>query len=167
MAKFTFRLEPVLEMRVRQERARQLESARLERERLASEAMLRRIQVEFDQARAHLRDALVGRVPDAAAGSSGMAAVRALSAETLHLTRRATAAAIEMSGILRRQEAAREELLRAAAARKAVEVLKAKALERHRRELARWEAADLDELAVMRRPSRGGTWSVPGGRPSA
>lgn len=156
MRPFRFRLDPVLDQRRRREREAQVGVARLESERAAAESRLRAIQREFDDVRAELRQALGGArhalaaAPATTAQASGLVTARALSFDSLHLTRRAQAAAIEMAGILRRQEVARAELLRAASARKAVTLLRERALELHRRELQRREAAELDELVVMR-----------------
>ncbi len=49
---------------------------------------------------------------------------------------------------MRRLEAARGELLRAAAARKAVELLRERQREQWRQEMGRREIADLDDIAA-------------------
>nr|MCU0689024.1 flagellar FliJ family protein [Phycisphaerales bacterium] len=58
--------------------------------------------------------------------------------------------AIEMAGVLKRVEIARAELLAATVARKAMETLRDKALAEWNREQAQREAAELDDLTLMR-----------------
>lgn len=153
---FVFRLQPVLEQRERLEEHAQLRVAALERERLVRESVLRSIQEELLDTRRCLRAGLhpsaqpaEARGSDGAMGT-GLNGVRAAASASLHLAVRAQRAAMELAGALKRLDLARAELLKATAERKAVQLLKDRALEAHRREGLRREAAALDELAVMR-----------------
>jgi len=153
---FVFRLQPVLEQRERLEEQAQLRVAALERERLLGESVLRSIQAELLDTRRHLRaglhptsQAVAGMSPDAPA-RPGLAGVRAAASASLHLAVRAQRAAMELAGTLKRLDSARAELLKVTADRKAVQLLKDRALEAFRREQLKREAAALDELVVMR-----------------
>lgn len=153
---FVFRLQPVLEQRERIEEQAQLRVAALERERLLGESVLRSIQEELLDTRKSLRAGLhpaprsgTGSGPESALGS-GLNGVRAAANASLHLAVRAQRAAMELAGTLRRLESARAELLKTTADRKAVQLLKDRAVEAHRREALKREAGELDELVVMR-----------------
>lgn len=144
-AKFRFRLQPVLEMRERAEQQQQLRVAELESERLRLEEHLRAIQAELAGARRDLRDRLARP-----GEGGGIAAVRLQANTSLHTTLKAQRAAIELAGTLSRLTAARSDLRSAAAARQAVEKLKAKRQAEHSRMVRYAEDLDLDELTVMR-----------------
>lgn len=149
--RFVFNLQAVLERRAAIEEIEQRKVASLERERLAIEdrirAYQRSISIAKDDLRAHL-DSGVG--PAGSRRPVLVHAVRMQAGASLHLTARAQQAVFELAGVLKRLELARAELLRAATARKAVELLRAKRFEEWRLESLRAEARDADEMSVMR-----------------
>ncbi|MFN7022348.1 MAG: flagellar export protein FliJ [Phycisphaerales bacterium] len=144
-AKFRFRLQPVLEMRERAEQREQLRVAEMESERMRLEERLRAIQSELADARRDLRDRLARP-----GEGGGLSAVRLQANTSLHTTLKAQRAAIELAGTLSRLSAARADLRSAAAARQAVEKLKAKRRAEHAEMVRHAEDHDLDELTVMR-----------------
>lgn len=149
MARFRFQFESLLEVRRRTEQERQRVVAELERERLTIEDELRTCQRSIVQSKGGLRDMLGGR----SAGEPKVldfAAVRLQTGAAFHLTHRAQQIALRLAGAHRRLEAARASLLEAAAARKAVELLKDKRFAEWKREIERREAAAVDELTTMR-----------------
>lgn len=165
---FVFRLQPVLEQRERIEEQAQLRVAAIERERLLGESVLRSIQEELVDTQRCLRAGLhPSSAPAADAASaaevaaSGLHGVRAAASASLHLAVRAQRAAMELAGTLKRLDAARAELLRAAADRKAVKLLKDRAYEAYRREALMREAAALDELVVMRHGRTESVFALP------
>jgi len=140
--KFAFRLEPVLEMRRRAEEERQRVVALLERERLEVEEKLRAVQRSIEAARQEQREMLSAGGPVAVHG------VRLQAGAAMAAMGRAHHLALELAGVMKRLESARGELLRAAAARKAVELLRERQLEQWRQEMGRREIADLDDIAA-------------------
>ena len=144
--RFTFRLQPVLEQRERAERDQQLKVAAIEGKRVEIEAALRDAEERLMGARRELRASLGEGGP----GAVSIDAVRLHMSGGLHQTLRARQLALELSGVLSRLQRERQALGQLAAERKAVELLKRKRREEHDRELARREAAELDELTVMR-----------------
>ena len=145
MARFVFNLQPVLRQRELVERERQREVAVLERERLAIEAKLRGWQQAIGQERADMRSA-----HESNNGRLNLDAVRVQSHATLGMVMRAQRAAVELSGVMRRLDAARARLLEAAAARKAIERLRDRRQEHWRSEQKAAEARELDAMTVMR-----------------
>lgn len=147
MAKFVFELEGLLRARAAEERRRQMVVGALEGERARVEALIRACQSAIVQGKDDLREALGG----AKAGAPvDLASVRMQAGAGLHLVARAQRHVFELAGVHRKLDAARLELLKAATARKAVEVLREQRLEAWREEQKRLEAAALDELAVTR-----------------
>lgn len=147
MARFVFEHEALLEQRRRAERERQVVVAQLERERMELEGVLRGAQRSLASCKTDLRDALHGRGGGARVD---IGAVRMQASASFGLTARAQGVAIRLAGSMRRLEAARRELMAASAARRAVELLRERRLEQWRREQARREAAELDEIATTR-----------------
>ncbi|MBI1190856.1 MAG: hypothetical protein GC200_09285 [Tepidisphaera sp.] len=147
MAKFVFELEGLLRARAAEERKRQLVVGAFERERARIEDLIRECQSAIVRGRDDLREALGG----ARAGSAvDLAGVRMQAGAGLHMVARAQRHVFELAGVHRKLDAARLELLKAATARKAVEMLKERRFEEWREEQKRLEAAAMDELAVMR-----------------
>ena len=142
MRKFVFKLEPVLEMRRRAEEERQRAVALLERERLGIEDRLRAVQRSIEGARAEQRGML------SAGGAVAVHGVRLQAGAAMAAVGRAHQLALELAGVMKRLDAARAELLRAAAARKAVELLRERQQEQWRLEMGRREIADLDDIAA-------------------
>lgn len=144
MPRFRFNLEAVLELRRREERDKQLVVASLEQDRLALEDRIRSLQRGIVQERLDLRDRLGG---DGAAVR--LDDVRVQANAGLHMVARAQRAVLELSGVHKRLDAARAELLETTKRRKAVQMLRDRRFDEWRREQSRREAAELDELAVM------------------
>jgi flagellar export protein FliJ len=146
MAKFVFQLEAVLTQRRAFERERQRALAVVERERVRLEGELSAVQARIDAERGELRTGLAG-------GGSGTVDVRGVRYQAQHslgLFARARQLVLQISGVHAQLEARRRELLEAATARKAVELLREKRLEEWKQERARRETAMLDDMNVMR-----------------
>jgi flagellar biosynthesis chaperone FliJ len=156
--RFVFRLDPVLEQRKRAEQQHQLRVAELEREKLAIESKLREYQLAIIEGRQALRDELAGIGASSGGGAIGgvgggrvaLETVRAQASSSLHLVAKAQQAALELAGSHQRLTQQRALLIQATAARKAVELLKARRHEEFKLDQRRREHADLDELTVMR-----------------
>jgi flagellar protein FliJ len=143
--KFRFRLQPVLEQRERLEQEKQRRFAELERERLAAEGSLRRMQQDIQDAKLDLRARLGG----AGGAVVIIPEVRAQASASLHMEARARQAAMTVAGAYRRVERARAELLQAATARKAVDLLREKRFEEWRQEQLHADAAQVDEAGTQ------------------
>jgi flagellar export protein FliJ len=152
MAKrFEFELEPVLEMRKRLERQKQLAVAELQAQRLALEERIRAAQQSLADGRRYVRELLTpGGMAGTGDGMAAVARVRLSAHMALHTTVHVQRLAIELSGVVQRQNAARAELLRAAVARKAVEALRARRWAAWLAEQKRLETAAIDEINTQR-----------------
>lgn len=151
---FCFELEAVLEARLRAEREAQRALAVLERERrsLLDEAL--RLQRSMVMSRDVLRGQLSGSASGVERGRVvDVGAVRQQAHSSLHSMIDLQRVAIKAAGMQHKVDAARAELLKAAVARKGVETLKRKRYEQWKLEQQRKEAAELDDLVLMR--SRG------------
>jgi len=144
MPRFRFNLQPVLELREREEREKQIVFAGFERERVELENRIRACQTMMDDEKRALRDAL------GASGSVDLQSVKMQAGATLGHHLDAHRAVLELAGVYSKIEGARAELIKASAARKAVELLRERAYEAFKQELNAREANELDELAVMR-----------------
>ena len=144
MARFRFRLETLLEVRRRMERARQGEVAAIERERLELEHAIRARRAAAEAGRADLRRALEP------GGPRSVAPVRLQAGAALTLESQTHQLAIRLAGVLRRLEEARGRLLEASRDRRAVERLREKRHEAWKRETARREAVEQDDLTSAR-----------------
>ena len=140
MARFRFRLEPLLRARRQTEQTRQRAVAELERRRRELEDTLRRQQQFITAGKQSLRDRLVG--------SLDMASLRAHAGSTIHLLREAQRIVIELAGVHKRLEGARAQLIEAARQRRAVELLRERRLAQWKAQINKAEDAALDELAV-------------------
>ncbi|TVQ31255.1 MAG: hypothetical protein EA376_10320 [Phycisphaeraceae bacterium] len=154
VAVYRFELERLLEMRTRTEREKQQVVAEIERERLEIENQLRDRQRTIMSTKDDLRAALQGERADEGVGVIDLRSVRMQSTAALHDVVRAQETAIRLAGIHNRLGAARGELMRATTARKAVDLLKKRRYERWLREQNRKEAAEMDEIAIMRAQRR-------------
>ncbi len=144
MARFRFKLQPVLEQRSREERDKQLVVAQLDRERLALESRIRQCQLMIEDERGTLSEAL-------APGSRvDLRAVKMQAGATLMHNFEAQRTVLELAGVFKRLEHARGELMEAAARRKAVELLKEQQAQAFKRAMDTKESNDLDEMSVMR-----------------
>lgn len=142
MRRFRFKLEPVLEQRRRVEEEEQRAVAEVERERLALEERIRAYARAITQEREDLRRQLML--------GGDLRAARLQANASLDLTNKANRAVLELAGVHKRLDAARLRLLEAMTRRKAMEVLRDRAEQDWRQELKRREAAELDEMMVMR-----------------
>lgn len=148
MAKFIFKIQPVLKHRKRLEREKQRSVAVLERERVELETDLKQHQGLISDEKQALRDCLVGLQDGTRTGSFGLIRVQANA--SMSLVTKAQRLAIRLAGLHQRLGAARSELLEAMTARKAVEALKERQYEQWKAEQRKKEAAEQDEIAVMR-----------------
>ncbi|MBS0196846.1 MAG: flagellar export protein FliJ [Planctomycetes bacterium] len=144
MARFVFRLEPVLRQRRSVERLKQQALAKVQIERVALEEAIRECGRGIEAAKQEWRSQL------AAGGVADLRGARLQAGASLHLTAQAQRAVIKLAGVVRRQEQARAELAAASARVKAVELLREAQLERWREEQNRIENAALDEIVTMR-----------------
>ncbi len=144
MAKFIFKLEPVLRQRKAIEREKQLALATLERERVRIEEEIRGIQHQIRSEKELMRDHLT---PGASVDLRG---VRMQAGAQLRLVLEAQQAVFKLAGLHKRVEAARSELIAATKARRAVELLRERRYEQWVQEQKQREAAMLDEIAVVR-----------------
>lgn len=153
MAKFVFELGTLLEQRERVERARQLAVAECELRRVDLEESIRAINRRRSAAARSLRDRLAP-----AGGGTTLVAVESVRLDAnaaLHDGLNIQRAAIELSGVYQKLQAARVALLQAVVARKAVEALKTRRFEAWRAEQKRREDRELDDLMVMRSRLKG------------
>lgn len=144
--KFKFRLQPVLEQRERLEQEKQRRFAELERERITVEETLRYCQQNIRDAKLDWRDRLGGT------GGAAMVVipeVRAQANASLHMEAKARQAAMALAGAYKRLEHARAELLKAATARRAVELLRDRWHEEWQQAERRAEAAKVDEAGMQ------------------
>ncbi|MEL6741722.1 MAG: flagellar FliJ family protein [Planctomycetota bacterium] len=140
MARFRFELQSVLEQREREERARQRVVAELERERVSIEGEIRSCRELAMSESSDLRARLVpGEAVD-------LDAVRVQASASLGVLARAQAAVVRLAGVYERLDRARLELLEAATARRAVELLRDRRLEAWKRDELRREQLVLDDL---------------------
>lgn len=140
MAIFVFKLQSLLELRLREEHSTQRDMALLMREKNAIDERLRRHQRAIEDGKQALRDDLVGMVD-----------VRRLRLQThaaFGVMRDAQGAAIALAGLARKIENARILHQAARAKRRAVEMLREKRHAEWLRQQDRREVALLDELAI-------------------
>lgn len=143
MARFRFRLQPVLSQREREEKDRMRVVGELERERLAIEARIRACQERIVAGRRVSAETLTGPGVD-------LRLARFQAAATMRDDQEARRGVLELAGLLRRLEGARRDLAQAAMRRRAMELLRDRDLERHKHELDRRERRELDDLTTMR-----------------
>lgn len=143
MARFRFRLQPVLRQRELAERDEQLVVAEIERDRLRLEEKLRDAQGAIELERAEL-NRFVGQ------GAVNPMHARSQAAAIFKAKANAQRIAKELALVYRRLERARAELAQAAMSRRSMELLRDNQLTAFRREQSLAEDRSLDELAVMR-----------------
>lgn len=148
MARFRFRLQPVLRQRELAERDEQLVVAEIERDRMRLEERLRGMQQEIDGEQDELNQ-IIGN------GSVNPMHARAQSAAILAKRAQAQRVAKELALVYKRLEKARGELALAAMRRRSMELLRDNQLAAFRREQSQAEDRVLDELAVMRATRQG------------
>ncbi|MHC5006805.1 MAG: flagellar export protein FliJ [Planctomycetota bacterium] len=140
MAKFVFRLEPLLKARRRAEQNEQRAVAEIERQRMALEDMLRAHQRNISHGKETLRGSL--------AGTLDMRALRLEAGAGLHLVRKAQQVVLQLAGLGQRQETARAKLIEATKRRRALELLKERRFEQWKKRLDKAETAQIDELVT-------------------
>lgn len=142
MAKFRFKLDPVLTMRERIERDRQSELAVIQTERQKLEHQIRDIQDQIRAGKDEWRASLSGQVDARIA--------RQTAVSSLHLQARAQRLVLQLAGVHKRLETARLALVEASRERRAVELLKERRRSEWERAISRAEDAAVDDLAVIR-----------------
>lgn len=147
MAKFRFRLQPVLRQRELAERDEQLKVAQIEQQRLGLEDRLRACQQRIEGEQGELGEIISGGAIDPAEARAQGAAVLAAKAEAQRL-------AVELAGVYKRLEAARGLLAKAAMRRRSMELLRDNHKENWKREINKAEDLAVDELAVLRASQR-------------
>ncbi len=143
MARFRFRLQPVLRQRELAERDEQLKVAELERRRLTLEADLREQQRGIELEERALHEMLGG-------GKVDPMNARAQNAAILRERTAAQKIAVELAAVYKKLELARGELTQAAASRRSMELLRDNQHASWKKDLNRREDAMIDELAVLR-----------------
>lgn len=170
---FVFELDAVLEQRHREERLRQREVSELERARLAAEQRVRELQRRMTAGRSELREILIaglagepGPAPTPGAGVTvRVDGVRLAANASLHAVVLLQRAAIDLAGAHAKLAAARQRLLAATTARKAVAMLRARRYEEWRQAIEKREEAEADDVRLMRAARAGN--GVPAGLPGA
>lgn len=142
MARFRFKLDPVLKARRSVEQSKQRALAELHQQRIAMEDVLKIHQQQIDRSRGSMRDVLVGHV--------NTLDLRGHAAATMRLMARAQGVAMELAALHRRIDHARLELLSAARDRRAIELLREQRLAEWKTAIDKAEQSALDELATMR-----------------
>ncbi len=141
MARFRFRLEPLLKARRHVEQNRQRVVAELERQRLELEGTLRGQQQFISSGKQSMRGEMVGRLD--------IGSLRSHAGATVQLMRQAQRIVLELAGVHNRLAASRAELLEAMKARRAVELLRERRFNEWKAAINKAEDAALDELAVQ------------------
>lgn len=140
MAKFTFRFQTVLKHRQRIEQDCQRELARLLRLRMILLDQLRQMQQGIRQSKQELAGSLLGRVD--------LDQITQFARYSSQLSYRAQEFLLRLAGVEKEIEAARQRLIKATAARKALELLRDRHLAQWQQDQDRREIAELDELAA-------------------
>jgi flagellar FliJ protein len=143
VARFRFELEALLAMRLREERLCMTEFAAIERQRYDLEENLRSKQREIGQVKQTLREGLVGSV--------NVGLIRQHAAATIAVDRLARQTVLELAGLSRKADAARQRLVAASQRRRAVEILRERRFEEWKRDADRKETAFLDDLSNIAR----------------
>jgi len=140
MAKFTFKLEPLLAHRQRIEDERQRAMAQLLREKLILETQMRNHQQTISTDKRSMGDALVGHVD--------VDRIRRHAAHSGQVAVRLQQIAYRMYQLNQKVDESRRLLVEAMKQRKAVELLRDKQYKRWKAEQDRREARELDEIGT-------------------
>ena len=146
MAKFVFRLEPLLTARRYAEQDARRVVAVLERERIGFQDELRRHQQQIMSDKQQMRGSMTG--------SLDMRSLRQSAGVTLHAIRKAQQLVLKLAGVSQRMESARAELRKTMTRRRAIELLREKRFDQWKIVQSKAEIAALDELAVGRAARR-------------
>ncbi|MEM7227923.1 MAG: flagellar FliJ family protein [Planctomycetota bacterium] len=139
MKRFSFRLDPVLQLRRRTEEQHLRTVATIEQERRKLEDQLRGQQSRITQSKSAWSASLIGPLD--------MHTLRSQAHGSLDAVRTAQQLAIQLAGVHRRLRDAREQLNEAIRARRAIELLRDKAMETWQAEGERAETAMLDDVS--------------------
>lgn len=152
MKAFRFRLQSVLDQRVREERQHQLRVAEIERERHELEEGLRAINHAIESERDDWRARVAGELTweGRPLGAVDVRGARFQASASVGLIAEAQRLVLRLAGVHTRLERARVDLIGATTARRAVELLRDKHKEAWQRRITQSEARDLDDLTVMR-----------------
>jgi len=141
MARFRFRLEPLLRARRSTEQTKQRTVAELEGRRRDLEHGLRSAQDRIASGKREQSGRLIGALD--------VSALRAQAGWTIQHLRQAQRLLLELAGVHRRLEGARSELIEATKQRRAVELLRERRFLQWKRRITKAEDAALDELSVQ------------------
>ncbi len=141
MARFEFKLEPVLRHRRMIEEQRQRELAQLLRQKLILETQISNLQQTIVTDKHAIAEALTGNVD--------VTRIRQHGVHSNRISVRVQQIAIELYKLTQTIEAARTSLLSATKARKAVELLREKRYERWAREQDRMQTREADEMVTQ------------------
>ena len=141
MATFRFKLQALLDLRLREETTCRIAYGKLMGQKSDIEQRLIAHQQTIQAGKDSMRDGMIGEV-DALA-------LRLQSHAALGLMREAQAAASALAGLAKRSETSRSELDIARSRRRAVEVLRERRYEEWKLQQERREVADQDELATF------------------
>lgn len=155
MAKFVFRLEALLEQRSHAEREKQLSLAQVERQRADLESRISEAQRQIRSNKEEMRGLLSGE-----SGGIDPRSIRVQAASAMHAQAMTQRLVLQLAGVYQRVSAARDALQRATTQRRAVELLKQKQFDAWRRERARAEQSQLDEIGMQAHARRRADGSV-------
>jgi flagellar export protein FliJ len=139
MPRFRFPLDPLLDLRRREEERCRSVVAGIEQERVALETQLAERQRDIAAGQDALRGGLVGRI-DALQ-------LRQQAVSIIGVDQLARRTVLELAGVHQRLAAARAVLVEASRRRRAIEILREQRLAAWNEELARKETALFDDLA--------------------
>ncbi len=151
MARFQFKLDPLLRQRRLTEQGRQRDLATLERERIHIEDRLTSMQNQIHASQNDLADCLTGTV--------NAEAIRSQAAMSMQFDVLARKLALQLAEVYRRIDAARNILIDATKSRRALDLLKEQRLEAWKQELNRKEQLEADDLVSSRHRFRQGDLS--------
>jgi len=141
MAKFKFKLDPVLLQRRVEEVRCQRDLARLLRERMILRDQLRWMQQTITQSKGQLSHGLAGPVD--------VEGVLQFARYSGQVTQRAHGFVVKLSGLENQIDTARQRLVKAVHARKALELLRDRQYRQWRQHMGRREDAGQEEMALQ------------------
>ncbi|MBO6512827.1 MAG: flagellar export protein FliJ [Phycisphaerales bacterium] len=150
MPKFVFKLQPVLDLREREEQEKKRILADLERQGLSLESRIRQFQHNIENEQASLASMLTDK------NGVDLKGARLQANAALSNRFAAQRTVLELAGVHKLINDARAQLTEASARRKAVELLKDRQREAFESEQRRRESLELDDMSVMRHSRRDG-----------
>lgn len=138
MARFRFRLEPMVRLREFEEGERRSALAVIQREAAVLEDRIRVLQQRMDEARRSLQTGLVGAVDGHL--------IRGHAAQSIALDNQARRLALELAEVYRRRDVAQAALLEAIMRRKTLERLREIRFEAWKGDLVKREGRELDDV---------------------